>query len=212
MRNFKKAMGIILALCFMLSVASVTVFAAESYTAAGTFPGSNWQVDNADYDLVLNDATGLYELKIDNVDAGTYEYKIVEDHSWDVSYNTEGSAIGLGTNASFTVDVDGSSVLFTFDPANPKAVARVIAPGSDDDSSSSEIVDGDDNDSKADDDKKDDTKVDDTKADDTKADGNKNTETKVDAPKTGDASMVLGLALILVSSAFVVAKKRASAK
>lgn len=207
MRNFKKVMGIIVALCMMLSVASVTVFAAESYSAVGSFSETPWDISSTDYDLVLNDATGLYELKIDNVAAGTYEFKIAEDHSWDVSYNAEGSAIGLGTNASFTVDVDGSSVLFTFDPADPKAVARVIAPGSDDDSSSSEIVDGDDNDSKADDDKKDDTKVDDTKADD-----NKNTETKADAPKTGDASMVLGLALVLVSAAFVATKKRASAK
>lgn len=190
MRNFKKIMGVVLALCLMLSVASVTVFAAESYTAVGSFSDPQWKVDNNDYDLVLNESTGMYELKIDDVKAGTYEFKIAEDHAWDVSYGPEGTAEGEGTNATFTVEQDGSSVLFTFNPDDPKAVAEVIAPDNNDQN------DGEENNDQ----------------NNEIVEENKDSEPKADVPKTGDASMVLGLALVLVSAAFVVAKKRASAK
>jgi len=92
------------------------------FTVAGAsgLCGTEWDVANTANDMTKNDG-GLYEKVFTNVAAGTYEFKVVLNHSWDKSW-------GVGTgNASVTVAEAGSTVTVTFDPATMAVTAVVTA-------------------------------------------------------------------------------------
>ena len=79
-----------------------------SVVGNGAVIATGWDETATETEMTLN--AGVYSYKVQSVvlQAGTnYEYKIVEDHSWDVSFPQDG-------NASFTVDKDGRyDVTFT---------------------------------------------------------------------------------------------------
>lgn len=130
----KKFIAVILALCTALSLLSVSAFAdgEKQYVVAGTIPGSRWQVYNEDFLMTYNPDLEIYtfamELEGDpSEDGAIYEFKVCAFGSWDESYNFDGSAIDLGTNAYVSVKEDGSTVIFTFDKS--KAGCIVVPPG-----------------------------------------------------------------------------------
>lgn len=90
--------------------------ATHTYTVAGDINlcGTGWDPKNAANDLTVDEKTGLWSITYTNVAEGNYEYKIVQDHSWDESFNEEGNELG-GNNATFDVEVDGSKVKIYFD-------------------------------------------------------------------------------------------------
>ncbi|MCD7817321.1 MAG: GBS Bsp-like repeat-containing protein, partial [Bacteroides sp.] len=82
---------------------------ATVYSVVGAF--NLWDVTDETTELTLNKKTGLYEITL-TLDAGSYEFKVVENHSWDVSYGADES----GTNVLVSVS-DTGDVLITFDAA-----------------------------------------------------------------------------------------------
>ena len=88
---------------------------------------TGWDQTATETEMTLN--AGVYSYKVEDVilQAGTpYEYKIVEDHAWTVSYPQDG-------NASFTVDKDGRyDVTFTLNEstkayaASPEFIEAIV--------------------------------------------------------------------------------------
>ena len=93
------------------------------FTVAGAagLCGTDWDVSNTANDMVKK-ADGTYEKVFTNVAAGTYEYKVVLNHSWNRSWGN-GSA-----NAKVTVAENGQTVTITFDPAALKVSSTVTTP------------------------------------------------------------------------------------
>ena len=100
---------------------STYTYVEPEFTVAGVagLCGTEWDVTNTANDLTKN-AAGLYEKVYTEVAAGTYTFKVVKDHSWDVSYP--------GSDYSLTVEKDGSTVTVTFDPVTKAVSALVEAP------------------------------------------------------------------------------------
>ena len=106
---------------------------APGHVDAGIL-GTAWDIANTANDMVYDAATGLYSITYTNVpatgetvdyDDTWYEYKVVQDHTWDVSYNENG-ANEDGMNARFDVERDGSTVVIYFD--GTKVWAEVTPP------------------------------------------------------------------------------------
>jgi hypothetical protein len=96
---------------------SVTPPAGDGlYTVAGqsALCGSDWSTTDTYNDMILNAETGLYEKTFTGIPAGTYECKVVVNHSWDVSY---GGSSGEFGNYGFTIDEE-LNVTITFDPVS----------------------------------------------------------------------------------------------
>ena len=105
---------------------------ASKYTVAGSDSknepsifGTGWDVSNSANDLAYDEATGGYVKVYENVPAGSYKFKVVEDHSWDVSHGDSGSGDPDG-NAIFTVEEAGSTVTISF--KNGSISVKVTAP------------------------------------------------------------------------------------
>ena len=79
----------LLALLLCLA-ATVPQLRAQTWTVAGAnngFLGSNWNTNDTNNDMVPADGTTYYYLaKTANVNAGSYAFKVVKNHSWDVAY------------------------------------------------------------------------------------------------------------------------------
>jgi len=97
---------------------------APGHVDSGIF-GTPWDTSNVDNDLVYDEETGLWSITYTDVaktaetadyDDTWYEYKIVADHTWDVSYNDQGLIDGINNfaNAEFDVEEDGSTVTIYF--------------------------------------------------------------------------------------------------
>ena len=104
-----------------------TVAGSNSNNEASIF-GTGWDVNNSDNDLAYNEATGEYVKVYENVPAGSYKFKVVEDHSWNVSHGDANSGDPDG-NAIFTVVEAGSSVTISF--KDGKITVTVEAPAPD---------------------------------------------------------------------------------
>ena len=96
------------------------------YTVAGAsgLCGKHWDHTTTANDMTKNSESGLYEKTFENVGAGTYEYKVVANHSWDVAWGSGES------NKSVTVETAGSTVTVTFDRTTGTVDAKVTAPTS----------------------------------------------------------------------------------
>ena len=97
---------------------STYVYVEPAYTVAGSagLCGTDWDITNAANDMTKK-ADGTYEKVYANVAAGTYEFKVVLNHSWDRAWPA--------SNYSLTVDEDGKTVTVTFDPASQTVAAAV---------------------------------------------------------------------------------------
>ncbi len=113
----------------MTVTGTVTPPAPATYTVAGDSEalfGSTWSAASEANDMVANpEVENEYIFEKENVTltAGTILYKVVENHSWDVSYPTN--------NASLVIAADGTyNVKFTFN-SETKAVtgtATAVTP------------------------------------------------------------------------------------
>ena len=76
------------------------------FTVAGTGAhlGTEWDPANTANDMTYEN--GLWTKIYEDVNKGTYTFKVARDHAWDVAYP--------GQDKSFTVDADGSIVVITF--------------------------------------------------------------------------------------------------
>ena len=95
----------------------------HTYTVAGAsgLCGKEWDTTYTANDMVKQ-SNGTYTKVFENVAAGTYEYKVVRDHSWDHSWGN-----GSG-NATVTVAKDGSTVTISYKPGDSAPTATVKAP------------------------------------------------------------------------------------
>mgnify|MGYP002516180579 CR=1 FL=1 len=81
--------------------------------------GTNWDTNNTANDMVKK-AEGLYEKVYTNVAAGTYEFKVVLNHSW-------GKSWGNGTaNYKLSVTEAGSKVTILFDAVQQTISTEVV--------------------------------------------------------------------------------------
>ena len=127
MRKLFKKIATVVAAVTMVTAMATTAFAAEdSYNVAGQagLCGEDWKSDG---NPMEKQADGTWAKEFKDVKAGTYEFKVCLNGGWDTSYNLEGVAEGLNSNASVKVEKDGSTVVVTFD--GTKAGVTVKAPG-----------------------------------------------------------------------------------
>ena len=90
------------------------------YSVIGTLVG-NWDVDT-DMELV----NGVYSATIDIANAGSYEYKIRQDHDWAINWGDNGDGTGVQDGPNFKAELPAnSSITITFDPATAKIDAYV---------------------------------------------------------------------------------------
>jgi hypothetical protein len=91
------------------------------YSVIGTING-NWDVDT---DMKLED--GLYTVTFENIAAGTYEWKIRQDHEWTINWGDNGDGTGVQDGKNFIAELpEGSSMKITFDPATAAINAYVV--------------------------------------------------------------------------------------
>ena len=91
-----------------------------AYTVAGsdTLCGTSWDTNNTANDMEWDEAAGVYKKVYTNVSAGTYEFKVVQDHSWGVNWGQGGHGGGnfvvdvANNGATITIIFDGTTVTF----------------------------------------------------------------------------------------------------
>lgn len=80
----------------------------------GDFTNS-WDNTSA-LEMVGPDVNNMYTLTPASMfKAGTYNYKVIIDKTWDTSYGADGASTGMSSNVSFTLSKD-QYVTFKFDP------------------------------------------------------------------------------------------------
>lgn len=90
------------------------------YSVIGTLVG-NWDVDT---DLTFIPEENCYTALFENVAAGSYEFKIRQDHDWAINWGSDFKQDG--PNYTLEVASDGSKVAISFTPATGEAAAVVI--------------------------------------------------------------------------------------
>ena len=91
------------------------------YSVIGTIVG-NWDTDA---DLVLG-GDGILVYHFQDVAAGSYEFKIRQDHDWAVNWGSDFKQDG--PNCKVDVAEDGSTIIVTFNPETGEITWEVIAP------------------------------------------------------------------------------------
>ena len=85
-----------------------------AYTVAGTdnLCGTGWDTANTANDMEWDETEGVYKKVYTNLAVGTYEFKVVQDHSWGVNWGQGGQGGG-----NFLVDItaDGCTLTVIFD-------------------------------------------------------------------------------------------------
>ena len=85
-----------------------------AYTVAGSdnLCGTAWDTNNTANDMEWDEAAGVYKKVYTGLSAGSYEFKVVQDHSWGVNWGQGGQGGG-----NFVVDItaDGCTLTITFD-------------------------------------------------------------------------------------------------
>ena len=91
------------------------------YSVIGTLVG-NWDVDT-DMEVV----NGVYSTTIDIEAAGSYEWKIRQDHDWAINWGDAGDGTGVQDGPNFKAELPAnSSITITFDPATAKIDASIL--------------------------------------------------------------------------------------
>ena len=91
------------------------------YSVIGTIEG-NW---DSDADMVIGEG-GIYVYHFDNVAAGSYEFKIRQDHDWAVNWGSDFKQDG--PNCKVDVEADGSTIIVTFNPETGEITWTVEGP------------------------------------------------------------------------------------
>ena len=88
-----------------------------AYTVAGSdaLCGTSWDTNNTANDMEWDEAAGVYKKVYTNLAAGSYEFKIVQDHSWGVNWGQGGHG---GANFVANVANAGSTLTIVFDGSN----------------------------------------------------------------------------------------------
>ena len=94
---------------------------AHVYSVIGTIVG-NWDTDA---DMVLGGG-GILVYHFQDVAAGSYEFKIRQDHDWAVNWGSDFKQDG--PNCKVDVAEDGSTIIVTFNPETGEITWEVIAP------------------------------------------------------------------------------------
>lgn len=103
----------------------------EAYVAGSEgLTGKNWDAANADAKMNKDLVAGVYYKTFTNVVAPSvgFEYKVALNGTWDISYNHEGQALGLDTNATIDTSEEFESgdiipfITIIFDPATSKPI------------------------------------------------------------------------------------------
>lgn len=131
MRKIFKKFAALVATVAMTMAMCATAFAADTYNVAGAegLCGANW--DPAENQMTQG-ADGVWTKEFTNIAAGTYEFKIATNGAWDNGeYNLEGDASSGGSNASVTVDKDGSTVVVSFDGEKASVEVKAAAASTD---------------------------------------------------------------------------------
>ena len=109
------------AVTFNFGDSTTPVEEEKVYSVIGTLNG-NWDVDT---DMKLED--GLYTVTFENIAAGTYEWKIRQDHDWTINWGDNGDGTGVQDGPNFIAELpEGSSMKITFDPATATINAYVV--------------------------------------------------------------------------------------
>ena len=109
-------------------LATLGVAAQDTYTVVGNSVILNgtksWDLNNNDNNMTLQ-SDGTYQLVIENcgLEAGTYEYKIVENHSYTNSWPADNDKLVITETAKYTVT-------FTFDPDWQDVSSEAVKTGS----------------------------------------------------------------------------------
>jgi len=101
---------------------------AVTYTVAGsnaTILGTSWDPANADNDMTKQeDGTYKWEKTGLELSAGSLQFKVCKDHSWDVSYPGENYDLKFDESGVYTVTI-------TFEPENGNNVSAVATKTAD---------------------------------------------------------------------------------
>ena len=85
----------------------------DTYSVIGSFFGDAWTID---YDMTRG-SDGRYTVEIEDLPAGTYEFKVRTNHNWDdPCYGVEPTEDNPDGNLIATVEENGSSICVTFNP------------------------------------------------------------------------------------------------
>ena len=110
------------AVTFNFGDSTTPVEEEKVYSVIGTLVGG-WDVVN-DVDMQL--VNGLYSATIEIAEAGSYEYKIRQDHDWAINWGDAGDGTGVQDGPNFIAEMPAnSSITITFDPATAKIDAYV---------------------------------------------------------------------------------------
>ena len=110
------------AVTFNFGDSTTPVEEEKVYSVIGTLVGG-WDVVN-DVDMQL--VNGLYSATIDIANAGSYEWKIRQDHDWTINWGDAGDGTGVQDGPNFIAEMPAnSSITITFDPATAKIDAYV---------------------------------------------------------------------------------------
>ena len=96
--------------------------AGPVYGVVGSLVGS-W-----DDDVVMKLENGLYTATIDVETAGTYEFKIRQDHAWTINWGDshDGVTTGVQDGDNFVAELPVGSITITFDPATAVIKTYVV--------------------------------------------------------------------------------------
>ena len=92
----------------LLALLSFTGAMAQTYTVAGSAAILNgtasWDPTNTENDMVAVE-DGVWQLVVENcqLEADNYEYKVVEDHAWTVSYPADNAVLTITESGIYTV-------------------------------------------------------------------------------------------------------------
>jgi hypothetical protein len=94
----------------------------DTYTVAGSDAaifGESWNPALATNDMTLADGVYTWEKAELNLTAGTIEFKVVKNHSWDIAYPAQNYVLNIAEEGEYTITI-------TFDPATEAVAAEAV--------------------------------------------------------------------------------------
>ena len=100
----------------------VTPPPADTYTVAGNDAaifGEAWNPALAANDMTLTNGIYKWEKAELNLTAGTIQFKVVKNHSWDIAYPAQNYELNIAEEGEYTLTI-------TFDPSNEAVAAEAV--------------------------------------------------------------------------------------